>query len=86
MKYYVVTVTEDDGWQADHRTIGVKTSFRDAVDLMIAEENKFQSRHDYKNEPEIFKLKRTPNYVFYDCNGDWWWKVEYEEVEENENV
>lgn len=83
MKLYVVTVEEDDGWQTEHTTVGVKTNLADALKLMKEEEEKFKDRNDWEHEAHNFQIAIRDNYVFYDCNGDWWFKVKYEIIEES---
>ena len=82
MKYYVVTTTDDDGWQATHTTIAVKKSLTEALQVMHNEENKFKARHDWDNEKQNFEVKKNKNYWWYSYEGDWWFKISLEEIEE----
>lgn len=81
MKYYVVSTTEDSGWEAYHETRGVKTSLEDALELMTKLEEEFKERHDFENTKDVFQVERTDKYVFFDCDGEWWYKIKFEEVE-----
>lgn len=81
MKYYVVTYTEDDGWQSFHETIGVKKTLEEAKELM-------KQKIDYQVERNgiplcDYDITEKENYIFYeDGAGGWWFKVKYEEIKE----
>ena len=80
MKYYVVTYAEDDGWSCSYETIGVKTDRESAEKLM--HEKEFDLLEHYGVPACDFDITIETNRVFYDHNGDVWFKVQIEEIEE----